>query len=454
MASTFKLTLPVIWFLLIWSYGNFGRSLLNLELKKYKTTWWADAVAKEKMEPVPSSEGNETLARRDVLRVWSQYKLEHSDSTLRHGLNRGNDNRKFAVGYYSCPLQAGNRLHHFMNSLIWAVVTNRTLLWKYYDMAACQAIGGKYNAKICLTANTVEDCGDILERAEWLPSFHEWASHYDLGSPLNLSFWTTHEASTNHKFWFDGADKEAGLADSTTALLVDFPQMLGQDAWVLHSESKRKALLTSKGAQQRAALLFRAGADYLYGLLFFECFGFQPSVTVPVQLGASHNKRGEARNSSNATGTTIVVHSRHSNVADDGATIRRETECLDRVLRNTSGFCQVMILSDRPKALDGMMGYLLNTSRYSHCHTLVAPHDIGNSFSREHGVFAGKGFYQDLAMVSNQTRHIPTSSVAFIGSKHRSSSQLVREVMTFQLHQQYRYRNSLPAITTCYLDDI
>lgn len=109
-----------------------------------------------------------------------------------------------------------------------------------------------------------------------------------------------------------------------------------------------------------------------------------------------------------------------------------------------------------------MVGYLWQTTtKYSHCHALIAPHEVGRSFSGEHGVFAGKGFYQDLAMASNQTRHIPTDIVAFIGSRQRSSSQLVREKMTLQLYQQqqqeedpFRNKPSSPTISTCYLDDI
>lgn len=393
----------------------------------------------------------------DVLEVWNQYKQEHSQIALveENAVSNFTD-RKFAVGYYSCPLQAGNRLHHFMNSLIWAIVTNRTLLWKYYDKETCRQVGLRYGPNICMSANSVEDCDSVLKRAEWLPSLREWDSKLNLSTPLSLSYWTTHEASTKSRFWFDGAENEAGLADSTPSKLVNFPQMLGQDAWILQSERKRIKLLSSQEAKRRAELLFRAGTDYLYGLLFFDCFAFQSSVSVP--FIADFDMRNRTRDTLHNhvapanINTTIVVHSRHSKINDDGSSIKREKLCLDRVLINTTGFCQVMILSDRPKTLDAVVGYL--NLKHAHCHAIVAHHDLGLSFSEEHGPFSGSGFYQDMAMVSNQTRHVPTSNTIFIGSKRRSSSQLVRELMAFQLQEQDRHRNVSVELTTCYLEEM
>ena len=45
--------------------------------------------------------------------------------------------RKFIVGVYSCPQEAGNRLHRFMNALLWSILTNRTLLYRYHTYDSC-----------------------------------------------------------------------------------------------------------------------------------------------------------------------------------------------------------------------------------------------------------------------------------------------------------------------------
>jgi hypothetical protein len=66
--------------------------------------------------------------------LWCDYQRWHSHQSL---LDQPPHNRTFVVGYYYCPNQAGNRLHDFMNFLIVAIVTNRTLLWKHYGKETC-----------------------------------------------------------------------------------------------------------------------------------------------------------------------------------------------------------------------------------------------------------------------------------------------------------------------------
>ena len=46
--------------------------------------------------------------------------------------------RKFVVAVYSCPTQIGNRIHEFLNAFAGAIVTNRTLIWKFCDRYSCQ----------------------------------------------------------------------------------------------------------------------------------------------------------------------------------------------------------------------------------------------------------------------------------------------------------------------------
>jgi hypothetical protein len=123
---------------------------------------------------------------------------------------------------------------------------------------------------------------------------------------------------------------------------------------------------------------------------------------------------------------------------DNGSKIKRGKLCFDKLLQsqNYAYLCQVLLLSDRPKTVIKAAEYL--SQKYIHCLAMVAPHDTGKSFRSEHGPFAGIGFFQDLAFVANQTIQMPTAITAVVGSKHRSSSQLVREIVAYQLHQQPR----------------
>lgn len=58
-------------------------------------------------EPISKAETELNLPR--PLKIMEQYKALHSvDALTKHP-----HNRKFAVIFYTCPVQAGNRLHHF-----------------------------------------------------------------------------------------------------------------------------------------------------------------------------------------------------------------------------------------------------------------------------------------------------------------------------------------------------
>ena len=48
----------------------------------------------------------------------------------RHALTSDLAGRRYAIAHYSCPEQLGNRMMAFLNALLAAVVTNRTILWQ------------------------------------------------------------------------------------------------------------------------------------------------------------------------------------------------------------------------------------------------------------------------------------------------------------------------------------
>jgi hypothetical protein len=108
--------------------------------------------------------------------VFKDYREWHSHESLL----RQPENRSFIIGYYSCPLQAGNRLHDFFHALITAIAVNRTLLWKYYDKETCSHRGGSFNKDLCDSTNTEADCSGLVKRASWLPSYDEWAPTFNL----------------------------------------------------------------------------------------------------------------------------------------------------------------------------------------------------------------------------------------------------------------------------------
>ena len=382
-----------------------------------------------------------------VFQVWKDYEAWHSEPNLLEEWYQSNEttlhHRRFTIGFYSCPQQAGNRLHHFLNALIWAIVTNRTLLWHYYDRNACRVFGADHSRAICEGANTEKDCNRVLKRASWIPGYVKWAKTIPLDTPRILSYWATHEPSPGNKRWRAGDERYAGVVDTVPGQVVVFSQMLGQDSSILHNPRKRDLLLRTQGARQRANDLFAMGADFVYGLLLRESFLFQPKFVQNLQPLAEEIRK---------TNVTIAIHSRHSIPTDDGANIRREVRCLEEMLQNSSlqvdlqSSCRIGLMSDRPATLQKLHDYLQR--HFQTCLPVVAPHEAGTSFAgKEHGPFAGIGFYQDL-YIASQASH------GFIGSRYRSSSLLVREWMEYDHHlrafQQGHYPP--PNLVKCYLD--
>lgn len=389
-------------------------------------------------------------SRSKFLDLWDEYVSQHSDQALRdefgqNGKLLGQSQRKFAIGYYSCPLQAGNRMHHFTNSVLWAVLTNRTLLWKYYDKETCQEVGHGFDRMICFSANTEPDCAEVLERADFLPSYDYWASKLDLPSPEFLPYWSTGMPLTHVKYWYEGVENDIipGVADSTNATLVAYAQMFHQTASSLLASESRNLLLITSAARERANRLLTESIDFIYGFIFFACFSFNPSISVPPQFPKAYKEN---------EGTAVVMHSRHDDPKEDGSNILRETLCLQKVLSETQGSCQVSLMSDRPETIEGVRLFLGET--FPHCTVLVAPHDVGKSWRKEHGPFAGTGYFQDLALVWNQTSYVHTATTAFVGSNERSSGEIVREAMAYQLHQRKNDLHSVGELVTCYYEDV
>jgi len=428
----------------------------------------------------PSISTHRIEEENPVLQVLNEYKEQHSyhvlaqewEETQRGKLeNKSNldmDRRRFALGVYGCPFQAGNRLHHFFNSLIWSIVTNRTFLYHYFDRKTCIRLtrrNGRGDPGICYSANTEQECDEVLKRKDWIPPSGKWRYRLQIKNMRSFSFWSTAYKQPDHKLWKNNSEQYAGIIDIRDNRLVEFALMLGQDAAFLKNEVKRKYVLSTEEAQNRAKQLMALGEDYLYGLLFHECFQFRSSIIQDTTFYS--NSKNTTVTSNQHAGSTppilIAVHSRHSIEHDEGSKIKRESKCLDGMLKsmlpptNYSISCDILLLSDRQNTLTTLQDYIAST--YPQCHAVVAKHDNDTSWRPEHGPFAGIGFYQDLAMVNTAMKslswlHLQLPQVGFIGSKHRSSSQLVREILAYH-YEGYRLQSldasSKTGIVTCLL---
>jgi hypothetical protein len=369
--------------------------------------------------------------------VWKHYQEWHGQDSL---LRNPGENRTFVVGYYSCPNQAGNRFHDFLNSLIVAIATNRTFLWKYYDPSTCEMVHKGYNQQVCRLTNHIQVCDNILQRAEWLPSYDEWAPK--LGLPLQLGprnpdyligstsqmVWEAskrtlkmlhqNQNSNNTTNSSRGWQEQLELLDRHPSRETQFDHKVIQTSreWFLDSAISKQRLLheLNQSRNRRASQLFSNGPFYLYGMLFHDLFTLR---------SATHTKEASVEPPQDAI--TIAMHVRHIFERNKGGKLTKEQrQCLRKVVHETRGEredapCIVYLMSDRRATLNPVT----KLANQLNCSTVVASHREGDATgNNEHGPYAGLGFYQDL-VVAGKARD------GFVGHCHRSSSQMLLEAI-------------------------
>jgi hypothetical protein len=363
-------------------------------------------------------EESDLLAPYLPLKVFHQYKKWHSSESL----EKFPHNRTFAVGYYSCPLQAGNRLHHFFNGLLWAVVTNRTYLWKYFDHEACLASPKGPDGKEffnCSTTNRVEDCDTILERAAWLPSYDEWAPKLSLGEPRRLHYWSTRPKAipwyaTQGNPWKPEYANETGVDARNDWQVVTFPRMVEVTNFIA-TEKHRKFLLRTEAARDTARDIYSLGGNFMCGMFFRHVFTMVEESLV-----------NTIKEPINPSVYSVGLHSRHIKTKHTGDDVKREKKCLAKFLRDEkrgNRTCEVYLMSDRELTITKLQKFIESSAN---CTVRVATHATGKGVNAEHGPWSGLGFYQDWAL-SSRARH------GFIHTG-TTSSRLVIEMITYDNH--------------------
>ncbi|CAB9500983.1 expressed unknown protein [Seminavis robusta] len=400
--------------------------------------------------------------------IVDQYIEWHSQEAVR----QDPFNRSYALAFYSCPLQVGNRWHHFMNSFLWSILTNRTILWQYWDKDTCKKYGKHYDSRICTFANKITDCDTFLDREPWMTSYQQWKQeHPSLADTLlvrikKLSYWTTHSPYSKPGRGFlpyqnssKDTQHQLGIdARSNQYPIVVFPQMLGKTTsnHFVQNQTIRNHLLHTQWARQTAQVLYKYGSDLLFGLLFHSTFALSEQLihntTAMVVPNPNYNMANDNNNNNDTAAglqvsktCSIALHSRHTNTSILGDDISEEIACIEQLWQQyttskrttmANQECDLYIMTDRPYTLHRLIDWCHNYYNSSSstnatafpCRRVIhAMHEKGVSYVPEHGPYAGVGFLQDLAVLQQSA----LSSIGIVGGK-RSSTDLLTEWIEYE----------------------
>jgi hypothetical protein len=357
----------------------------------------------------------EDRARLEPIRILEEYKQQHSrqalsddfDATLHHEPDNGY--RRFALVTYWCPDRAGNILHNLFNSMAWAVLTNRTILWQYSD-----------------NQNTEQDCQQVMKRADWMAGWEEWSQKLQLETPK--------------AFPWDDFPKNPPQ-------VVIFPQIrdvlnkdksIDRNSWrddpMQRQEDQKHIQSMGPDIASRATSLYAEGVNFLLGLLFRETF----------ELQVGENPTNTPK------GVSIAIHSRHPVNGDDGSFVDEEKECMAQLLtKHINGpykglGCHVYLMSDRKATVDLLSAW---AKMEFNCTPVVAAHSASHVQKMEHGPWDGVGFIEDLASAS-------LARTAAVGDLCRSSFMLLAELVEYEQRMEaWRENRPTEALEICKLQN-
>lgn len=378
---------------------------------------------------LPSSESKMELPL--PIEVVEEYIKWHGVAALRRewGYMAGYNNdhtekltvRKYAIMFYQCPVSAGNRIHEALNDFLYAIISNRTLLWKYYDSEACvgyhERARGKGRSQLdnCTVQGSIEDCSPMLELQNWLPSYDRWARRLGLAASADNS--DGHKSTTNPLLYFVDRDELNDMAAyEDEPAVVFYPRTESLD----YSNPEVTKLPADSLSTVAAKRLYSWGVPFAYGMAFRYLFDFSERVKSTALSSSLVDDGG------NDT-FTIAIHSRHTDPREEGCLVDRELNCINDLVPSGQP-CRVFLMSDRNCTLVMLRDALESSGR---CTVHIANHDKDGGDRRvEHGPFAGLPFFQDLAFTSANARHgVVVGHVP--GDKIRTSSSLLRELVEF-----------------------
>jgi hypothetical protein len=257
------------------------------------------------------------------VRILREYIQNHSQQHLeRLWIQCGNQSScaafnetKFVVEWYSCPLEAGNRIFRFMNGLLWAILTDRIFLWQFFDKALCDHDRPETYKCFKSNLNSPDDCENILHLAGWVPSWEEWSVKLNLSYPVQAC--AIGEKPDPIAFHMDALEvprviRTGKQINMETALILGTP---GRGLRRFITDPLKRITATT--------FLREQGVYFAYGMLFESLFTLDASL-VPIEPPLDNNKVD-----------TYLLHSRHQFDYEDGSAIHLDVSLHEQSSRKS-----------------------------------------------------------------------------------------------------------------------
>lgn len=379
----------------------------------------------------------------NLVHIFRAYQAAHNADTV------FNDpsfcSRRYTMSIYACPQAIGNHMHEFLNGYAFALVTNRTLLWKFCDRKPCRV-------------DFESDCAEVLERFPWIPSYDQFTKEWkarncsESAEVLNL-------INPGERHRADEIFMCCGIDDLNKHAVINVGTHEMQE---MRGVTHPNALLQNS-TKALVSTLFSYGSTFLYGIMFRTAFRFQPHIVKAnddvMQLAnlqhlmyatmkhPHHHVSRDHHNGKHTNSHAIVigVHLRHSGTSADTEHVWdvHAIQCVQQALQqlnhsrevNSHRPCYILLASDRNQSLN----YWRESSNV-YCTVITSDHAKSHPEWTEHGPFTGETAMKDLELVSRAPDY-------FIGTLY--DTNLLRKLgSTFSLLMAERrassgYRSSL-----------
>jgi len=335
------------------------------------------------------------------MQAFDDYIAEHGADAVR----KSPENRQYMRARFACPRQAGNYILDFSNSLLLAIASNRTLLFKY---DATKSRG--YTDWMANNENSEEYCRKGLDFAEWMPRLAEVFP--------NESDWVNLTVELPGKPPATPVGDAVILQNTRTWGLSLFPGEFNglmnlEDDEASDHFTESMGLLKPIKDDDRVHKLYSEGHHFLYGMLFHRSFSFTKDLIESVQPDIP-----SWTNDSDVF--SIGLHSRHVGEEDDGSDVTELVDCVQKLQRMpeaTSKRCLVYAMSDRAATVANLANHAGHNCTVASV-TREADVKAVKSGPQEHGPFAGVAFFQDVALVMH-------AKSALVGRLRSSTSFLL-----------------------------